>query len=577
MKKKVKANELLEGAADLPGIVFHDTPEKGAVPTARADGRITSLEADQVRRLLAETARRQIEALRLYQPLPEQNKFHASMAPERILRGSNRGGKTLPAAVEVARAACGRDPYGKWPLTEGRFFCVGKDGRHVSQVMWRKLSRANAFKMIRDQNTGLWRAFMPWDLLDKAREQEAKSAPPLIPPRMIADIAWIDKKAGQPNLVKLINGWELVFFSSEAKPPNGVDVDGVWFDEEILDLEWYDEMAARLLDRRGRFIWSATPQAGTEQLYQLHERAVAQQGEDAPAVTEHVILLEDNPHISESEKKAFREKLSDLAFTVRYEGQFALLSFRVFPEWNPVVHKIPYQEIPANWTRWVAIDPGRQVCAAIFAAVPPPDVGDYVYFYDELYIKGCDAGRFGTEMRFKCMGQNIHAFIIDHTGSRVHETASGRTIEDQYSDALKANKVSSLMTGSDFLWASNDVKSGVEASRAWLRTRQNGTCKLRVVEGQCKNFEDEIKMYRYKRIKGQTTDEPESRGRVHTMACLRYLAMHGIRWVKPPEFQPVDQGAVKALKAKQQRMREKMGASFVNLGPSIPKTQLAGR
>ena len=53
----------------------------------------------RLRALSVEYALRKIEALRLYEPLPLQKDFHASLAKERIAWGSNRSAKTLTCAV----------------------------------------------------------------------------------------------------------------------------------------------------------------------------------------------------------------------------------------------------------------------------------------------------------------------------------------------------------------------------------------------------------------------------------------------------------------------------------------------
>src|SRR5262245_2732952 len=92
---------------------------------------VSSWEALELKRLLVEKAKRQAEALKLYVPLPRQFEFHASFVRQRLLRGSNRSGKTLGAAVEVARAVSGTDPYDKYPKYDGRAFCVGKNLDHV--------------------------------------------------------------------------------------------------------------------------------------------------------------------------------------------------------------------------------------------------------------------------------------------------------------------------------------------------------------------------------------------------------------------------------------------------------------
>ena len=107
---------------------------------------------------------------------------------------------------------------------------------------------------------------------------------PLIDERAVKSIAWESKKLGVPKKITMHNGWEIVFYSSEGPPPNGVDVDLVVFDEEITQKDWYDEMAARLLDRSGRFIWSATPQDSSDSLLSLYERAVDSEGDPEPVI-----------------------------------------------------------------------------------------------------------------------------------------------------------------------------------------------------------------------------------------------------------------------------------------------------
>jgi hypothetical protein len=526
----------------------------------------------EVRSLIMEKAKRKVEGLKLYEPMQWQHMFHASRAKVRIIRGSNRAGKTLSACVELARAVTGQDPYDKYPKRDGVAYIVGKDGREVGQVVWKKLYRAQAFKILRDPITGIWRAFRPWEPADAALASSARWAPPLIPMRMIKDIAWENKKEGLPKLVKLVNGWELHFFSSLGKPPHGADIDFCHFDEEIIDRDWYPEMAARLVDRSGHFVWSATPQAGTEQLYDLHEEAERQEKlpEDERTCQEFVSLLDANMHLTQQQKLEFAAKLSEEERQVRIGGEFAFLTFKVFPEFNGVLHECPAFDPPPTWTRYVAIDPGRQICAALFMAIPPADHGDYAYLYDELYLPNCDAVLFGNKMAIKCANQDFEAFIIDHQEGRKHETGSGRTIEDQYAMALASHKVGCRRTGSRFTWGVADPISGTEACRLWLKDRwdeqgQPIGPKLRIMQGKCTNFIEEIKKYRYKRVQNITTDEPESRGRVHSMACLRYLVQANPRFVEPPP-KVRETGLIKALQRKKEKNKAKNG-QVVNLGP----------
>lgn len=498
---------------------------------------------------------------------------------------SHNSGKTLSAAVQFALMATGQDPHERCPKTDGRAFVVGKDLSHIGTVVYRKLFRAGAFKIIRDLDTSEWRAFRPWDVLDAAREKDAKPAPPLIPPRFVKTIAWEKKAEGIPSLVTLANGWEIHFLSSLGRPPQGQDLTLVWFDEEIVDGEWYPECQARLLDRRGHFFWSATPQASTDRLYELHLRCEKEEmdfknGGPKPGAREFRLLLADNPHFSNEDKQALAASYSDKEYDVRIGGEFAIESSKVWPEFSKGIHGVEYFDVPDDWTRYAITDPGRQICATMFLACPPPHsaiaipgcdgqfFADDVVMYDELYITNSDAEEYGRRMSQKTGGQRFEAFIIDTHGGRITEMGSGKTVEAQYRKSLEKYGVKSHRTGSGFAWGSDDVQGGLEAFRAWLRIRPNGTPKFRVICDKCPNFLWEILRYRYKRINGIATDDPESRGRVHLMADCRYAALYNCSWVAPRASEARVGGAIAAYRAKMARLRKSSGSGSVVLGPS---------
>ena len=104
-------------------------------------------------RVANEIASRRIEALNLYVPQPTQDEFHRCNAPECMLMGGNRGGKSLAAFVECARAALGKDPHGKYPLRDGVLGIVGYKQWHIGNVIYPYLFKAGAFKIIRDAET----------------------------------------------------------------------------------------------------------------------------------------------------------------------------------------------------------------------------------------------------------------------------------------------------------------------------------------------------------------------------------------------------------------------------------------
>lgn len=519
-------------------------------------------------RVASELVNRQCEALKLYEPLPIIDRFHACTLDERLLRGSNRAGKTLGAAVEMARAVTGQDPYDKYPKANGKAFLIGLDEQHLGDVMYAKLFRAQAFKMIRDAVTGRWRAFRPDQ--DSGREKETKWAPPLIPQRFIKEISWKDKKRFVPGVIRLTTGWEMYFFSSKGAPPQGSDIDLCWPDEEIENEAWYPEMAARLLDRKGKFYWSATPQIASQQLYDLHVRC----DEGDPNVGEFIALLEDNPHIGRSEKdKLYAKYTSDEERRVRIKGEFALSGFKVYPEYSKNIHGLDWDgPIPHDWCRYMVVDPGRQVCAVLFGAVPPPahELAGCVVLYEELYIRQCDAQKFAESVKEKSEGCVYEAFIIDSHASRVTEMGSGKTVEFQFTQALHERRLKCRRTGSGFTWGADDPKAGQLAVRSWLRIGEDGATKLRVLRGRLPKFEWEIERYNFRRIHKQVSDEAEKKND-HLMDCLRYLAMFAPAWIRPPKVKEPMNYAVKAMKGKEKRKREKQGGlDFVRLGPGTP-------
>ena len=96
---------------------------------------ITEYQKANIRQLHVEKAKRESEALRLYEPLPFQDKYHACNAKEALIQAGNQVGKSLCAFVEDARAATGQDPYGKYPKENGIMVCLGMDEGHIGRTI----------------------------------------------------------------------------------------------------------------------------------------------------------------------------------------------------------------------------------------------------------------------------------------------------------------------------------------------------------------------------------------------------------------------------------------------------------
>jgi hypothetical protein len=355
-----------------------------------------------------------------------------------------------------------------------------------------------------------------------------------------------------------------MFCSSLGTPPQGIDVDYVWLDEEVVNQEWYPEMSARLIDRKGLFVWSATAQLGGVQLFELCEKAAEQKPLEKPTVVQYFAHIDDNYTFTEQQRDLFFAKLTPEQRRIRIEGEFAFTSCLVYPEFSDTVHGCDWFHIPQDWTRYMLTDPGRQVCAVLFVAVPPPNhkFAGQVFVYDELYITNCNAELYGRQVRLKAEGQNFYAFIIDHKGSEKHDVGGGVNIEQQYAQALRKNGVRSQLTGNGFLWGSTDVDAGIEKFRSWLLIRADGTPKFRYFKDKCPYLKWEITRYRYGKVTPRSGAPKPEKLHDHIMDLLRYGASYDPQWHKPKKGSRTSSALLRRLAE-----RRKTTGSAINLGP----------
>lgn len=501
--------------------------------------------------------------------------MHACLASEIIVLGGNRSGKSLCTFVEDARAVIGADPHEKYPKRDGNLVIVGRDWKHIGMTVYPMLFRANAFKMIRDEKTGQWRALNP--VRDQARIKDAKPAPPLIPPRMVKKISWLLKSARYVQSVELTTGWTIYFFSSEGEPPQGFQADRVHIDEDLASEAWLPEMQARLADRKGRICWSAMPHSKNDSLAGLAERAdsAVEAGNPNPDIVKFVLRFLDNPHIDDDEKRKNIERWSALGQDVlrmRSEGEFVTDSIMCYPTFTMAVHgydrsELPKNVVPDDWARFAAIDPGHAVTSVLFGAVPPDD--SMLLIYDQLYIRQCNAVIFGEKFAEKTKGQTFHAFVIDMHGGRLREIGSGRLPVELYTEQLRRHNVSSAITGSSFLAGCDDIQARMAATQNYMHIRPEGTPQLRILRGAVPDLEREMKRYKKKvqYLAGSyiVTDAPNTRGEVHACQCLEYLCAYRPKYHKPKVALVEEPWYVDW---KRRRAKKTGGEGFIYLGPS---------
>lgn len=530
------------------------------------DKPLTAKQQKRLAELVAESARRQSEGLKIFRPLPYQVPIFTSKASEFLVRGGNRSGKTICVAAEVASAITGMPIIGpdneplplKYPTDRPLLvWLIGFGQPHIGATFYRMLFRRNPeFRMIRDLETGQWRAYLPWLEEDKQRAKESRMAPPMVPKRLIdpKGWAWQDKASRHFTVCRMKNETEIHAFTSKGEPKMGDPVDLIWIDERIMFSKHYAEWQARISDRKGRIIWSSWPGYGNPALVDLIRRAERERGELEPDVQEIVLRFSDNPYIDPKEKEKRLKGWSEQDRKSRDEGELVEGRSRVYPTFNTVIHTTPCEHEPSNdkadlairdnnnripkdWCRFLSVDPGHAHPGALFCAVCPPELGSCGVVYDELYLPHTDAWILAREIARKTDGVMFEAFVIDAHAARQTPMGFSKTILEQYMEAFDAHTLQSRTTGSGFLWGTDDVEGGVDLVRDRLLIRR-GRPWLRVLKDECPVFRQQMEWYqKHQDAHGYVLDRPAPRQVDPLCDCVRYWVGMNPSYM-PPEPTP---------------------------------------
>lgn len=469
-----------------------------------------SLTPDDAQRLIKAYAARLKLGLNLYRPLPNIEPFHASLARTRLVTGGNRSGKTSSVAVEIARIACGMDPYKKRADRDLKIGCVGKNETHLADPMWRKLWWPGAFWVVPDEITGQWRVVRPspldsteLDPIDMARRRDWRPAPPLIPPHMIKKIAWLKKNQSIPRVVKLSNGTELRFAASGGQPWKGIELDMAWGDEEQDNELWIPELYARLVDRDGLALWSFTPEASTPEYYAMHMKVL----DGEPDFAEFTVTIEENPYLPKAAKRAFYDSIKHdpEVLAVKYYGHYGIIGRKVYPEYSLKFQGIEPFPIPENWMRILILDPGVAAAAVLFCAVSP--TADHLYIYDEIFQRRSDASKIAKAVAERIAGQSIEAFIIDYAAGRQTSLGRWNTVAEHYAEQFKEHGLASRRTGSGFFWGSDNVQAREISVKHWLRVDEHGDSVLKFLTGNTPNLDSQMKNRYYRKTAPDKREE----------------------------------------------------------------------
>jgi hypothetical protein len=538
-----------------------------------------AVRAQQLKAVLHKLAKRKMEGLQLYRSLPAAERFHACTSRIRLLDGSNQAGRTLAGECEVARCATGTDPFGKYAKEGGVILAVGYDEEHIGDPMWRRLARPGAFNTIRDEHTGLIRSVRPdpsnplrLDPYDEAYREKWQDAPPLLPERCIRKVAWEDRGKDVPRHVVTTNNWKILWRSSKGDAVRGIQINLWHFDEEIKNHQFLPECLRGCMRYDGVGFWSATPQSGGAQLYELHLRAASED----PDVQAFPLYITENPFYTDEAKQAFHDALSEDERRVRWYGEYAIAGQLCYRTYDPQgIHGCEPKEIPPDWCVEVIVDPGSQHCGTLFGAIDPAEA--HLWVYDGFDLRNADAQMWAVEVGKRLRGRVPERVIIDQRmgKQRPPSMSVGTNVASEYFAALLQAGVRPRTEGplNGFFPGSDDVDGREEAVRGLLAIRGDGpfsgTPTLQVMRGCVPQLDQQM------RLAHRKSDRPGKRARHDLMpedvlVTLEYWAAS-----KPGYHPPVvaAEGTTPSVldnfNKKCARQRRRRSAASADFGPGM--------
>jgi len=547
---------------------------------------IVSKEERDFVNVLSAIVSHEMDGLRLFRPTEEQEKVLRGIIETResIVDAGNRAGKTVLGAVWFASYV--RDePITCWDGS--KIYCRPEEKRgkamlawvtgnylmHIGAVIYRMLldphPAKGVFKIIRDEKTGSWRAWAPhkfendWDRIDKTRE-----SPPLIPGDLIVggEPSWVHRNLNQWAMFKMKADNTVVHaYASSAALQQGVPVDCLWNDEELVTKRYWAEWIMRLPDSGGQILWTTIPRDVCPVYHDVCRRAEEAQEKvengvklQEDVLTRHFSLsFLESPFIREKDKQFARETLGEREMMVRVYGKASTALISIYQDFSDDMHRIIYEDEqlndkvskayrdngnlpPSDWCRELSLDPGTQKPGVLLCAIPPEEMWDqgqpYLLVYDEIYGERMDAMQIAKEVQKREHNNFFERFIGDGQALRQTPMGFGKTIGAIYGEAFAAHNLMCKQTGSMFVYGSNDFKHRSMMVMDALRVRGSGVRpQLRIDHVRCPHLMDQMRRnIRKTDPDGNPLEEPAGHQKDDLRVALEYWVSRTPRYFAPP-------------------------------------------
>lgn len=293
--------------------------------------------------------RRQDPLEHVYRPHTFQQQIHKDRHSITLVLGGNRTGKTWGAVSEALMYCLGRGMWAEVP--------------EPPVIVWYVMPSLTMFR----------RAIIP--VL-----------------RILLPMGEIRKWDQQQNVIYFTNGSELHMLSSDMRQRRlqGASVDLVVMDEAQKQ-SVFEELQARVFDRKGRILMVLTPVDEIEHNWLWIRDTLFVPWEIGERPDIQVIFMpvadeDGNPLVPQYTREDIA-KLEQMypdphVRAARLYGAFVTRSGLVFTTYEPAHHHVPRFEIPANFHRWVTVDPQYHRFAALFMAA---DENGVYYVTDEYF------------------------------------------------------------------------------------------------------------------------------------------------------------------------------------------------
>lgn len=345
----------------------------------------------------------------------------------------------------------------------------------------------------------------------------------LIPLEALIERSWSKSYDKNLRVLRFSNGsgFQFMTYEQDVAKMGGTTIDRIHYDEEP-PLELRIENRMRTVRKGGDEIFTLTPLSGLSWAYdQLWEPVATEEQyekdnnfyvkDDDPDETLGVVIvdMDDNPFLTERDKKRVLKGLSKEQIQARKQGMFVHFSGLIYEDFKPSEHVIDPFDIPHEWNVVVSIDPGmRNRCAVIYGAISP---NNEIYVFDEIYEQGRTIKEIAELIHRRNMEHQVLPiyYVID-PAARNKLSQTGRSDQMEFSDH-----------GINTIPGQNAVEAGIN------RVRENLQTQKLFLFSHCTNLRKEFLRYRWREAPrtGEDGKPLPVKKDDHALDALRYLVM----------------------------------------------------